>query len=237
MEARVAYTVNEAVLYIHSGELDPGPGEQATSLGLFFSKKTPISPAFSFWSASVSMVHHQRFPVLIHCHAVPKTGVCFVSVCSKYFLLTGESFFNILWMRQSCIAPPGNWTPDSANRLRASFFSSSTRRSHRRFLFGALASMVHRQRPLPCCPQSSVCFVSVCPSYFLLTRKPASYILWMRPSCIAPPGNWTPVSANRLRASDFFSSKKRRFHRRFLFWIASGSGLCPVPRLISEKHR
>lgn len=48
MEARVAYTVNEAVLYIHSGELDPGPGEQATSLGLFFSKKTPISPAFSF---------------------------------------------------------------------------------------------------------------------------------------------------------------------------------------------
>ena len=36
MEARVAYTVYGAVLYIHSGELDLGPGEQATSLGLFF---------------------------------------------------------------------------------------------------------------------------------------------------------------------------------------------------------
>ena len=31
----VEYTMDEAVLYIHSGELDPGPGEQATSLGLF----------------------------------------------------------------------------------------------------------------------------------------------------------------------------------------------------------
>ena len=36
MEACIAYTVYGAVLYIHSGELAPGPGEQATSLGLFF---------------------------------------------------------------------------------------------------------------------------------------------------------------------------------------------------------
>ena len=38
----------------------------------------------------------------------------------------------------------------------------------------------------------------------LLTGLSATSILQERPSCIAPPGNWTPDIANRLRASDFF---------------------------------
>ena len=43
-----------------------------------------------------------------------------------------------------------------------------------------------------------------CSAKFPLTGLSAASILQERPSCIAPPGNWTPDFANRLRASDFF---------------------------------
>ena len=68
--------------------------------------------------------------------------------CSAKFPLTGLSATSILQERPSCIAPPGNWTPDFAHTgYEPRTFFSPTRRFDRRFLFICFGKNAAHRRP------------------------------------------------------------------------------------------